>query len=189
MDGGRASLPPKASFPRPKGRELQDQFTARIPSPPPSIVQFMGKNKAIGGGGGGGVGGVGGTPTLTLEQFADSLVGGGGGGGGKGGPGSRGGGKGGKGATTDADAGDRSAKPEDAVEVARWDVNPRVHLLRFKSAAAQRDAMVGTASLHLFVYSMSFFLTSHQHSPNPPCARSSDSFSLHFGRVRRRKGE
>ena len=75
----------------------------------------MGKNKAGGGGGGGG-GGSGG-PTLTLEQFADSLVGGG-----------------------------RVAASNPAaasvVDVSRWEGNPRVHLLRFKSAAAQRDAMV-----------------------------------------------
>ena len=31
---------------------------------------------------------------------------------------------------------------EVAIDVARWEANSRVHLLRFKSAAAQRDAMV-----------------------------------------------
>ena len=103
----------------------------------------MGKNKT-GGGGGGGSGGNGaaaaGTPTLSLEQFADSLVGGGGGGGG--GAGSKGN-KGGRAGTSDAETAG-SSNPESVVEVARWESNPRVHLLRFKSAAAQRDAMVSS---------------------------------------------
>ena len=96
----------------------------------------MGKNKNGGQASSGGVGSTGGVPTLTLEQFADALApSGGGGGGGRGG---------GKSATSKSGAhksGDASTSGAPTVEVARWDVDPRVHLLRFASAAAQRDAM------------------------------------------------
>jgi len=69
------------------------------------VQRGMGKDKLSGGGskggggGGGGGGGSGGTPTLSLEQFADSLVGSGAQkplGGGDGGGGGGGGGKGNK---------------------------------------------------------------------------------------------
>jgi hypothetical protein len=113
----------------------------------------MGKNKASSSGGGGsGGGGGGGPPILTLEQFADSLVGGGTRlplGGGAGGKDKGGGGKGGgsKGSTNDnQEVG--GLNPEAGVEVARWDGSPRVHLLRFMSAAAQRDAMVRGGKKH-----------------------------------------
>ena len=76
----------------------------------------MGKSKSGGGGGGGG----GGVPTVTLEQFADSLTG----------------------------ASSSSSSSSATVTVSRWDRDDRVFLLRFPSAAAQRDAM-GRASVFL----------------------------------------
>ena len=116
------------------------------PRPPPPAFSpraAMGKNKNGGQASSGGVGSTGGVPTLTLEQFADALApSGGGGGGGRGG---------GKSATSKSGAhksGDASTSGAPTVEVARWDVDPRVHLLRFASAAAQRDAM-GRPSIFL----------------------------------------
>ena len=99
----------------------------------------MGKSK------GGGQASSGGVPTLTLEQFADALAPSGGGGGG-----GRGGGKSASSKSAAHKSVDASTSTPGAptVEVARWDVDPRVHLLRFASAAAQRDAM-GRPSIFL----------------------------------------
>ena len=108
----------------------------------------MGKDK-------GGGGGSRGAPVVTLEQFADALItssssssssssgakSGRGGGGGSG-----------KHAHKPLAKGVESLTLRDdaavAVEVSRWDRNPRVLLLRFPSAAAQRDAM-GRPSIFL----------------------------------------
>ena len=105
-------------------------------------------------------GGSSGAPVVTLEQFADSLVVSASSSsvsGGKGGKGSGGGGhkKHGaskasitKGVESLGLAGDASTDSGPQVEVSRWDRNHRVLLLRFPSAAAQRDAM-GRPSIYL----------------------------------------
>ena len=105
-------------------------------------------------------GGSSGAPVVTLEQFADSLVVSASSSsvsGGKGGKGSGGGGhkkhaskSSGitKGVESLGLAGDASTDSGPQVEVSRWDRNHRVLLLRFPSAAAQRDAM-GRPSIYL----------------------------------------
>jgi len=106
----------------------------------------MGKDK--------GGGGSRGAPVVTLEQFADSLITTGSSSssasGAKSGRG--GGGGGGRHAHKPLAKGVESLTLRDdvapAVEVSRWDRNPRVLLLRFPSAAAQRDAM-GRPSIFL----------------------------------------
>ena len=134
-----------SSFSLLRGLPDSDRPAAPAPPPPPAFSPraAMGKNKNGGQASSGGVGSTGGVPTLTLEQFADALApSGGGGGGGRGG---------GKSATSKSGAhksGDASTSGAPTVEVARWDVDPRVHLLRFASAAAQRDAM-GRPSIFL----------------------------------------
>lgn len=107
----------------------------------------MGKDK-------GGGGGSRGAPVVTLEQFADALItsssSSSSSSGAKSGRG--GGGGGGKHAHKPLVKGVESLTLRDdaavAVEVSRWDRNPRVLLLRFPSAAAQRDAM-GRPSIFL----------------------------------------
>ena len=107
----------------------------------------MGKDK-------GGGGGSRGAPVVTLEQFADALItsssSSSSSSGAKSGRG--GGGGGGKHAHKPLAKGVESLTLRDdaavAVEVSRWDRNPRVLLLRFPSAAAQRDAM-GRPSIFL----------------------------------------
>jgi len=102
----------------------------------------MGKSK----GGGDASGASPGVPSVSLEQFADALVRGASGGGGGG---ARANGKG-----FDRGKGDRGSDEPSAsasgsnVSVFRWDEDPRVYLLHFASAAAQRDAM-GRASIFL----------------------------------------
>ena len=105
-------------------------------------------------------GGSSGAPVVTLEQFADSLVVSASSSsvsGGKGGKGSGGGGhkkhaskSSGitKGVESLGLAGDCATDSGPQVEVSRWDRNHRVLLLRFPSAAAQRDAM-GRPSIYL----------------------------------------
>ena len=103
----------------------------------------MGKSK-----GGGDTSGAGaGVPSVSLEQFADALVRGA----------SRGGGGGARSSGKGFDRGrpgDRGSDEPDAcastssVSLYRWDADPRVFLLHFASAAAQRDAM-GRASMFL----------------------------------------
>ena len=108
----------------------------------------MGKDKSGGGGGSRGA------PVVTLEQFADALItsssSSSSSSGAKSGRG--GGGGGGKHAHKPLAKGVESLTLRDdaavAVEVSRWDRNPRVLLLRFPSAAAQRDAM-GRPSIFL----------------------------------------
>ena len=107
----------------------------------------MGKDKDGGGGSRG-------APVVTLEQFADALItsssSSSSSSGAKSGRG--GGGGGGKHAHKPLAKGVESLTLRDdaavAVEVSRWDRNPRVLLLRFPSAAAQRDAM-GRPSIFL----------------------------------------
>ena len=107
----------------------------------------MGKDK-------GGGGGSRGAPVVTLEQFADALItsssSSSSSSGAKSGRG--GGGGGGKHAHKPLAKGVESLTLRDdaavAVEVSRWDRNPRVLLLRFPSAATQRDAM-GRPSIFL----------------------------------------
>ena len=109
----------------------------------------MGKDKSGGGGGSRAA------PVVTLEQFADALItssssSSSSSSGAKSGRG--GGGGGGKHAHKPLAKGVESLTLRDdaavAVEVSRWDRNPRVLLLRFPSAAAQRDAM-GRPSIFL----------------------------------------
>ena len=106
----------------------------------------MGKDK-------GGVGGSRGAPVVTLEQFADALITSSSSSSSSGAKSGRGGGGGGgKHAHKPLAKGVESLTLRDdaavAVEVSRWDRNPRVLLLRFPSAAAQRDAM-GRPSIFL----------------------------------------
>ena len=106
----------------------------------------MGKDK-------GGGGGSRGAPVVTLEQFADALITSSSSSSSSGAKSGRGGGGGGgKHAHKPLAKGVESLTLRDdaavAVEVSRWDRNPRVLLLRFPSAAAQRDAM-GRPSIFL----------------------------------------
>ena len=107
----------------------------------------MGKDK-------GGGGGSRGAPVVTLEQFADALITSSSSSSSSSGAksGRAGGGGGGKHAHKPLAKGVESLTLRDdaavAVEVSRWDRNPRVLLLRFPSAAAQRDAM-GRPSIFL----------------------------------------
>ena len=102
----------------------------------------MGKSK----GGGDASGASSGVPTVSLEQFADALV--------RGTSGSGVGGAKPNGKGNDRGKGDRGSNEPNAtasgsnVSVFRWDRDPRVYLLHFASAAAQRDAL-GRASIFL----------------------------------------
>ena len=102
----------------------------------------MGKSK----GGGDAFGGSPAVPSVSLEQFADALVRGASG---SGGGGARSNGKGFDRGKSDRGSNEPSATASGSnVSVFRWDRDPRVYLLHFASAAAQRDAM-GRASIFL----------------------------------------
>ena len=107
-----------------------------------SRLSHMGKSK----GGGDAFGGSPAVPSVSLEQFADALVRGASG---SGGGGARSNGKGFDRGKSDRGSNEPSATASGSnVSVFRWDRDPRVYLLHFASAAAQRDAM-GRASIFL----------------------------------------